>query len=184
MWGGVPYTWHDNSPAKCDAEFWGSVEAPWGALKGLYFNGGYTTRTTVPITSECITIESTSNSAGIGEMVALYTSVDGRLDQNVLAARLGADLTFVSMRNDIVASHPNHNAACCHAIVIQKQSISAFMNGVMYSQRAGTLLIPQNITVYGGMNGVIMYGIRIYNRALTQEELAHNYELDKRRYGV
>ncbi|MEG3023975.1 MAG: hypothetical protein RR888_07865 [Akkermansia sp.] len=54
----------------------------------------------------------------------------------------------------------------------------------MYSQRAGTLLIPPNITVQGGMNGVIMYGIRIYNRALTQEELAHNYELDKRRYLV
>ena len=29
-----------------------------------------------------------------------------------------------------------------------------------------------------------IYSIRVYNRALTQDEINHNYEMDKKRFGI
>ena len=29
-----------------------------------------------------------------------------------------------------------------------------------------------------------IYSIRVYNRALTQDEINHNYEIDKKRFGI
>ena len=30
----------------------------------------------------------------------------------------------------------------------------------------------------------ILYSVRIYNRALTDEEIEHNYQLDRQRFGI
>ena len=45
---------------------------------------------------------------------------------------------------------------------------------------------PFMISGYSGgwrMKGKI-YSIRVYNRALTQEEINHNYQMDKKRFGI
>lgn len=64
---------------------------------------------------------------------------------------------------------------------------------VIKSPTNNTILIlgnnPYNNSIEGSstyskwLNGKV-YSVRIYNRALTDEEVAHNYEIDKERFGI
>ena len=76
-----------------------------------------------------------------------------------------------------------------------RQNRKDYQNGAKYEvTAAGTIAKPQeNSTMMIGVNpkgsnpaqdyfvGKV-YAVRIYNRALSEDEVLHNYQVDKRRY--
>lgn len=81
---------------------------------------------------------------------------------------------------------------------IKKQTLSAFINGLMPDSgevsldntafgpafRVGANVLNQTPnTTFSAFSGR-MYSVRVYDRVLTDEEIAYNYEIDKRRFNL
>lgn len=75
--------------------------------------------------------------------------------------------------------------------VVGRQTPSLFLNGIEYQFSYGDLDEAKNNTFFiGGMNGIAVFAsalkkfgnVRLYSRALTADEISHNYAVDKARF--
>ncbi|MBR6504378.1 MAG: hypothetical protein IKT41_01435 [Clostridia bacterium] len=128
----------------------------------------------------------TCNSSGFYTAGLKMTADDG----TIVAPSMGSYIKFDSKEN--VKSYFN-NKDITHCVVREGQKITVKLVG---DQNAKTYTLPTGVSIIsndgfmigaGGMTGyppekMKVYSCRIYNKALTDEELLYNYKIDNKRF--
>lgn len=118
--------------------------------------------------------------SGISDLVYVETS---GFNNDVTAAswiNLGPGYHFISYQ----PQNPNEYQSSTVTLTVSNTLVRAFVSGVYKVSNTldNTITTADSI----GMGGAKMriYGLRIYNRILTSTEIAHNYAIDKARFGL
>jgi hypothetical protein len=118
--------------------------------------------------------------SGISNLVYVNTS---GFNNDVTAAswiNLGPGYHFISY----LPQNPNDYQSSTVTLTVSNTLVRAFVSGVykVSNTLGNTITTADSI----GMGGAKMriYGLRIYNRILTSTEIAHNYAIDKARFGL
>ena len=118
--------------------------------------------------------------SGISNLV--YVASSG-FNNDVTAAswiNLGPGYHFISYQ----PQNPNDYQSSTVTLTVSNTLVRAFVSGVykVSNTLGDTITTADSI----GMGGAKMriYGLRIYNRILTSTEIAHNYAIDKARFGL
>jgi hypothetical protein len=118
--------------------------------------------------------------SGISDLV--YVDSSG-FNNDVTAAswiNLGPGYHFISY----LPQNPNDYQSSTVTLTVSNTLVRAFVSGVykVSNTLGNTITTADSI----GMGGAEMriYGLRIYNRILTSTEIAHNYAIDKARFGL
>jgi hypothetical protein len=118
--------------------------------------------------------------SGISNLVYVNTS---GFNNDVTAAswiNLGPGYHFISYH----PQNPNDYQSSTVTLTVSNTLVRAFVSGVykVSNTLGNTITTADSI----GMGGAKMriYGLRIYNRILTSTEIAHNYAIDKARFGL
>lgn len=105
---------------------------------------------------------------------------------------LNYDFNFDGTKNNgFYANIVENKLASASAVYKASDSKKVYLNGSLINTHTSSIANYTAPTVYIGSgnnqyplkNGTLFYGLRIYNRQLTDEEVLYNYNLDKQRYG-
>ena len=130
----------------------------------------------------------TDNSLGIHNQIAAYFSVNGVVTNNISI--------LAEVSNKSITSNTIYNIDCMKNL---SQKIVFYINGVLdssnYSTTTNTSNVVTNTVVWVGSNRTSpttpiydwygnIYLTKIYNRALTSQEISQNFNALKGRYGL
>lgn len=164
------------------------------AVKGLTFNAAKTNYINVPAFSELanaeeLTFEMAMNLTDI-QTTQRILYLPNFFEFFVRTGKINTDLYFDGKRENLTGN-ANTGFITFAAVFKANEYQKLFINGLEVASTSAVSpssvpasgSIGQGKGVYPIADGSKFYSMRVYNRALTDDELARNYEIDKQRFG-
>lgn len=166
------------------------------ADKGLTFNRAKTNYINVPAFSELANTEEFTC-----EMAVNLTNIQATqrilylkdfFEFFVRSGKINADLHFDGEPRENLQGNANTGFITFAAVFKANSYQRLFINGVEVASISAVspLSVPASGTIGQGSNAYLIangskfYNMRVYKRALTNEEIAQNFEIDKARFGL
>ena len=165
------------------------------ADKGLTFNGTANNYINVPEFTELantaeVTFEMAMNLTDIQSTQRLLY-LGNFFEFFVRNGKINTDLHFDGLPRENLQGTANTGFITFAAVFKANSYQSLFINGVKVSNTSAVSpsSVPASGTIGAGSGhsvagGSKFYNMRVYKRALTEEELAQNYEVDRARFGI
>lgn len=163
--------------------------------KGLTFNGAKTNYINVPAFTELantaeVTFEMAMNLTNIQDTQRLLY-LRNFFEFFVRNGKINTDLHFDGLRKNLQGT-ANTGFITFAAVFKANEYQKLFINGVEVASTSAVSpssvptagAIGQGGNAYPIVNGSKFYNMRVYKRALTDEEIARNYEIDQERFGL